>query len=114
MDLGTTAYVVIAAHRLKEDGLLPVLGMKRMSSLGLRWILVASLTASPLMAYPLQEGSGPAAQERVVQVLDENNNPVVGTSILSTVLMDSPGRASANGLPDANAAATGQVSAERT
>jgi len=50
----------------------------------------------------------------VVQVLDENSNPVVGTSILSTVLMDSPGRISANGLQDANAVATGQVSTERT
>jgi hypothetical protein len=99
---------------LKEDRLLPLLGMKRMSSLLLRWILVASLTASPLLAYPPQEGSTVAAQDRVVQVLDENDNPVVGTSILSTVLMDSPGRVSANGLQDANAVATGQVGTERT
>ena len=89
-------------------------GMKRMSSFALRWILVASLTVSPLLAYPLQEGNSVAPQEPVVRILDENQNPIVVPSILSTILMDSPGRVSANGLQNANAAATGQVSLERT
>ncbi len=87
--------------------------MKRMSSLVLRWILVATLAVSPLLAYPPQESNVVAPQERVVQILDENQNPIVGPSILSAILMDSPGRVSANGLQEANAAATGQVSTER-
>ncbi len=66
------------------------------------------------MAYPPQAGSGVAAEDRAVQVLDENHNPVLGTSILSTVLMDSPGKVSANGLQDANAVAMGEIRTERT
>ncbi len=88
--------------------------MKRMSSLALRWILVASLTASPLIAYPVQEGAVVAADGGLVQVLDENKNPLVGSSILSTVLMDSPGRVSALVLQDTNATAMGQISTGRT
>ena len=56
------------------------------ASRALRWILALSLTAAPLIA---QEASQPpvvvAAHRPVVQVLDENNNPVVGGTILSTL-----------------------------
>ena len=103
-----------AADRLKEDRVHKVESMKRMSSLALRWILVASLAASPLMAYPPQEGAVVAADGGMVHVLDENKNPLVGSSILSTVLMDSPGRVSALSLQDTNAAAMGQISTGRT
>src|SRR5215510_7412758 len=88
--------------------------MKRMSSLALRWILVGSLTASPLLAYPVQEGAVVAADGGLVQALDENKNPLVGTTILSTVLMDSPGRATALVRQDTNGASTDQISTGRT
>jgi hypothetical protein len=97
---------------LKEDCVHKVESMRRMSSLALRWILVTGLTASPLLAYPPQEGAVVAADGGMVQVLDENKNPLVGTSILSTVLMDSPGRVSALSLQDTNA--IGEITTGRT
>jgi hypothetical protein len=86
----------------------------RMSCLALRWILATSLTAAPLMAEQLpQSGKVALANRPVVQVLDENNNPLVGTSILSTVLMDSQGKAFANGSPDAIPVPASQINTEK-
>jgi len=77
-------------------------------------VLAASLTASPLLAeQSLQSDIVVPAHRPVVQVLDENNNPLVGTSILSTVLMDSQGKALANGSQDTNAVSVGQTTTER-
>ena len=61
-----------------------------MSSVAVRWILIVSLTASPLLAeYPPQSDTV-AAHRPAVRVVDENNDPLVGSSLYSTVLMDSP------------------------
>src|SRR5437660_5096435 len=87
----------------------------RVSSLALRWMLAASLTASPLLAeQSLQSDIVVPAHRPVVQVLDENNNPIVGSSILSAVLMDSQGRALANGAQDTKAVFGDQPTTERT
>jgi len=75
----------------------------RVSSIALRWILAVSLTASPLLAeYPPQSDVVVAAHHPAVRVVDEDNNPLVGTSIFSTVLMDSP------------AASSGQTNTQKT
>lgn len=84
----------------------------RVSSIALTWILAVSLTASPLLAeYPPQEREASEreaqAQQReasedvvvpahrqAVRVVDENNDPVVGSSIFSALLMDSPAASS--------------------
>jgi len=58
----------------------------RVASVALRWILAVSLNAAPLIAQ--QSSQAPvvvSAHRPVVQVLDENNNPVVGGTILSTL-----------------------------
>jgi hypothetical protein len=73
----------------------------RVSSVALRWILAVSLTASPLLAEYPPQSDVVAAQRPVVRLLDENNDPLVGSSLYSTVLMDSP------------AAAEGQFSTEK-
>ncbi|HYR44618.1 MAG TPA: hypothetical protein VER98_16425 [Terriglobia bacterium] len=87
----------------------------RVSSLALRWMLAASLTASPLLAeQSLQSDIVVSVHRPVVQVLDENNNPMVGTSILSAVLMDSQGKALANGSQDTKAVTGDQTTIERT
>jgi hypothetical protein len=72
----------------------------RVSSIALRWILAVTLTASPLLA---QYTSQPEVQTHrsAVRVVDENNNPLVGTTIFSSLLVDSP------------AASTGQIDTER-
>ena len=92
---------------------------QRVSSIALTCILAVSLTASPLLAqYPPQSREAQARAERerdsakpqvmreasddvempahrqAVRVVDENNDPVVGSSIFSTVLMDSPAASS--------------------
>ena len=85
---------------------------QRVSSIALTCILAVSLTASPLLAqYPPQSREAldreAQAQQReasddvempahrqAVRVVDENNDPVVGSSIFSTVLMDSPAASS--------------------
>src|SRR5437870_3443550 len=86
----------------------------RVSSLALRWMLAASLTASPLLAeQSLQSDIVVPAHRPVVQVLDENNNPMVGTSILSAVLMDSQGKELASSSQDTNAVSAGQIATER-
>jgi hypothetical protein len=84
------------------------------SSIALAWILTVSLTASPLFAeYPPQsreaqaqqreasDDFGVPAHRQVVRVVDDNNDPVVGSSLFSTVLMDSP------------AASSGQIDTQR-
>jgi hypothetical protein len=61
------------------------------SSIVLRWILAVSLTASPLLAeYPPQSDVGAQTQRPAVRVVDENNEPLVGNTIFSTLLTDSP------------------------
>ena len=72
-----------------------------MSSVALRWILAVSLTASPLLAEYPPQSDVVAAHRPVVRVVDENNDPVVGSSLFSTVLMDSP------------AASEGQINTQR-
>jgi hypothetical protein len=63
----------------------------RVSSIALRWFLAVILTASPLLAeYPPQSDVAVPVHRTAVRVVDENNNPLVGTSIFSTLLMDSP------------------------
>jgi hypothetical protein len=75
----------------------------RVSSIVLRWILAVSLTASPLLAeYPPQSGAVVPAHQPAVRVVDESNTPLVGTSIFSTVLMDSP------------AVSTGQINTQKS
>ena len=86
----------------------------RVSSIALRWILAVSLTATPLLAeYPPQSREAQARQReavkdvvpahrQAVRVMDENNDPVVGSSIFSAVLMDSP------------AASAGQINTQKT
>jgi hypothetical protein len=87
----------------------------RVSSLALRWILATSLTAAPLIAEQLPESGVIALAHRpVVQVLDENNNPLVGSSILSTVLMDSQGKALANGSQETSPVPASQINTEKT
>jgi hypothetical protein len=63
----------------------------RLSSRAVSWILILTLSLSPLMA---QQQPAPkitaldesgAVNGRVVQVVDGNNNPLVGTSILMAV-----------------------------
>jgi hypothetical protein len=77
-------------------------------------MLAASLTASPLLAeQSLQSDIVVPAHRPVVQVLDENNNPLVGTSILSAVLMDSQGKALAGGPEDTQAVTAGQATTDR-
>jgi len=73
------------------------------SSIALRWILAFSLTATPLLAeYPPQSGDVVVpAHRQAVRVVDENNDPVVGNSIFSTVLMDS------------SAASAGQINTQK-
>jgi hypothetical protein len=84
------------------------------SSLALRWMLAACLTASPLLAeQSLQSDIVAPAHRPVVQVLDENNNPLVGSSILSAVLMDSQARAQANGSQDTQAVSADQIKTDR-
>ena len=59
----------------------------RVSSIVLRWILAVSLTASPLFAeYPPQADAGTQTHRPEVRVVDENNNPLVGNAIFSTLL----------------------------
>jgi hypothetical protein len=75
----------------------------RVSSVALRWILAVSLTASPLLAeYPPQSDVVVVAHRPAVRVVDENNDPLVGNSIFSTVLIDSP------------AASEGQTNTQKT
>jgi hypothetical protein len=75
----------------------------RVSSIVLRWVLAVSLTASPLLAeYPPQSPEAQARQREAwddiavpahrpaVRVVDENNDPLIGTTIFSTLLTDSP------------------------
>ena len=70
----------------------------RVSSIALRWVLAVSLTASPLLAqYTPQSDPAAPAHHAAVRVVDENNEPLVGNTIFSTLLTDSP------------AASTGQV-----
>ena len=73
----------------------------RVSSIALRWILAVTLTASPLLA---QYTPQPEVQTHrsAVRVVDENNNPLVGTTIFSSLLADSP------------AASTGQTDTGQT
>src|SRR5438093_12037597 len=59
-----------AADRLKEDRVHKVESMKRMSSLALRWILVASLATSPLITYLHQQSAVVYADGGMAQVLD--------------------------------------------
>ena len=74
----------------------------RVSSIVLRWVLAVSLTASPLLAeYPPQSDIASPAHRTEVRVVDENNEPLVGNTIFSTLLADSP------------AASTGQVDTEK-
>jgi hypothetical protein len=63
----------------------------RVSSIALRWILAVSLTASPLLAQSAPQ-SDPTVQKHraAVRVVDENNNPLVGNTIFSSLLTDSP------------------------
>ena len=86
---------------------------QRVSSIALTCILAASLTASPLLAqYPPQSleasDDGLPAHRQAVRVVDENNDPVVGSSIFSAVLMDSP--AASSGQP---AASSGQIDTQK-
>ena len=94
----------------------------RVSSIALRWILAVSLTASPLLAeYPPQReaqarqhealNDDPAVQAHrpAVRVVDENNNPLVGTTIFSSLLADSPAVSTGQndtGQPDTQRAGT--------
>ena len=74
----------------------------RVSSIVLRWVLAVSLTASPLLAeYPPQSDTTAPAHRATVRVVDENNEPLVGNTIFSTLLTDS------------SAASTGQVDTPR-
>ena len=62
----------------------------RVSSIVLRWMLAVTLTASPLLAeYPPQSDVGIQTHRPTVRVVDENNNPLVGNTIFSTLLTDS-------------------------
>jgi hypothetical protein len=62
----------------------------RVSSIALRWILAVSLTAAPLLAeVPPQPSPVVAPHRTVVRMVDENNNPIVGSSIISAMLLDS-------------------------
>jgi len=62
----------------------------RVSSIALRWVLAFCLTATPLLAeVPPQPSPVVAPHRPVVQVVDENNNPIVGSSILSAMMLDS-------------------------
>jgi len=62
----------------------------RVSSIALRWILAVSLTAAPLLAeVPPQPNPVVTPHRTVVRMVDENNNPIVGSSILSAMLLDS-------------------------
>jgi hypothetical protein len=62
----------------------------RVSSIALRWILAVCVAASPLLAQvPPQETNTVVAPHRhVVQMVDENNNPIVGQTIASAMLLD--------------------------
>ena len=63
----------------------------RVSSIALRWILAACLPASPLLAeYPPQSDIAVPAHRPAVRVVDENNEPLVGTTVFSALLTDSP------------------------
>jgi hypothetical protein len=63
----------------------------RVSSIALRWILAVSLTVSPLLAQSAPESDTEAQKHRpAVRVVDENNNPLVGSTIFSSLLTDSP------------------------
>ena len=61
----------------------------RLSSRAVSWILIVTLSLSPLMAR--QQPAPKIANSRVVQVVDENNNPLVGTSILMALPRSLPG-----------------------
>jgi hypothetical protein len=62
----------------------------RVSSIALRWILAICLTAAPLLAeVPPQPTPVVTPHRTVVRVVDENNNPIVGSSIISAMLLDS-------------------------
>ena len=64
----------------------------RVSSLALRWTLAISLTASPLIAEEASRSSSAGAAHRpVVRVVDENNNPLVGDTILLSLADPSQG-----------------------
>ena len=65
----------------------------RLSSRAVSWILIVTLSLSPLMAQ--QQPAPKIANSRVVQVVDENNNPLVGTSILMAL----PGSLPSNPIP---------------
>ncbi len=93
----------------------------RVSLIVLRWILAVSLTALPVLAEsPPQSGEAQARQRealndavvsatrQAVRVVDDNNDPVVGSSIFSAVLMDSP--AASSGQP---AASSGQIDTQK-
>jgi hypothetical protein len=63
----------------------------RVSSIVLRWALAVSLTASPLLAeFPPQSDVLVQAHRPAVRVVDENNNPLVGNSIYTALVDDSP------------------------
>lgn len=63
----------------------------RVSSIALRWILAVTLTASPLLAeYPPQSDTAAIAHRSAVRVVDENNDPLVGATIFSALVADSP------------------------
>ena len=63
----------------------------RVSSIALRWILAVTLTASPLLAQytPQREAviddATVQTHRPAVRVVDENNNPLVGTTIFSSL-----------------------------
>src|SRR5579884_674378 len=81
----------------------------RVSSIALRWVLAVSLTASPLLAqYTPQSDPAVPAHHAAVRVVDENNEPLVGNTIFSTLLTDSP--AASTGQTDTQ---TGQVNTQR-
>jgi hypothetical protein len=69
----------------------------RVSSLTLRWILAATLTAAPLLAEQSAQTALPVAAHRpIVQVLDENNTPLVGDNILFSLANPSQEATTAN------------------